>query len=87
MGGCICVCVCNQNIFFITLGVCCGIIGLSCCCCERRYQHIINYRRSRNIYPILIPPQSQILQQTDNIVLITNPYQNEVFIGTLINKI
>ena len=77
-----CVCVCNVNIFFITLGICCGITGLSCCCCDGRHPYIPYFRRSYNIYPIFTSPQIQITQrETQKVVLVTNPYQSEIFIG------
>jgi hypothetical protein len=73
-------CTCNITVFFITVSVCCGITGIGCCC-RGHFPPIPYYRRNR-IYPVLlIPPQSEMIQETQKVVLVTNPHQTEVFIG------
>ena len=75
------VCACSTNVLFITLSACCGILGI-CCCSRGHYPPIPFYRRNNNVYPVLLlPPQSEMMQETRKIVLITNPYQSNMYIG------
>ena len=74
-----CVCVYNPNILFITMAACCGITGV--CCCFRGNSRIPHFRRYSNVHPTITSSQSEIIKETQKVVLITNPTQSEIFIG------
>lgn len=69
------------DIFVLCLPICCGTSALVCCLCGGQHIPGSYFHHRHYVYPILTPPESQIMQEAKQIVLVENPNQSEVYLG------
>jgi len=75
----------SADAIFLCLPICCGVTALCCCIGGNRIPGTYFHHR-HFVHPIVTPPESQIIHDSKEIVLIQNPGQSEVFLGIVEKK-